>query len=482
MSYPTIAQIQLSSRITNAVDDTVTLPTSTAIAAGDLIIIFHFTDGGALSATVPSPWVEIKDAAMAGSPNGRVFVAYLIASGGETSVTVTKEVTERFSAIAIKILAANWHGTTPPEISTGATGTSTTPDPDSLTVSWGSADNLWVAIMGMDDLNGTNTVDVYPYAGNNQKSTGVATAGVGAICSTESAVATLDPGTFTINPSDEWWAGTLAVRPAVTTISGIVLQTQASDTTSVTGTLAIKGVATQTQASDTLSSSATLSLSGVLAQSQAGDSLAATGTLALSGVLSQTQAGDTLSSSATLALAGVVSQSQAGDTLSSTAALDIAAIVNQTQAEDTLSSASTLAIVGTLSQTQAGDTLSATGAGAVSVSGELLQTQDSNTIIATGALYIAANTAATQDDNTASITSTLQIQGVFAQTQANNTTTFTSALYIQGAINVTQEFDSITGVGSKATVEINAQPDLTFLKQVRKEQKNDYEYFMDRIE
>lgn len=212
MSFPTIAQTQTSSRASNATTDTVTLPTSTAIAAGDLIIVFHFTDGAGASATVPSPWVEIKDAAMAGS-TGRVFVAYLIASGGETSVVVTKAVSERFTAIAVKIAAANWHGTTPPEISTGATGTSTTPNPDSLTTSWGSADNLWIAIMGMDDSAGTNTVSAYPYASDNVKAPAVSSAGGGAICSTTSATASLDPGTFTIT-SDEWWAGTLAVRPA----------------------------------------------------------------------------------------------------------------------------------------------------------------------------------------------------------------------------------------------------------------------------
>lgn len=212
MAFPQVVGSQLSSRASNAVDDVVDLPAS--VAAGDLIIVFHFSDGPALSVTFPSPWVEIKDALTSGSVS-TVAVGYLIASGGETTVTVTKAVTERFSAIAIRISSASWHGTTPPEITTGVTGSNTTPDPDSLDpAGWGTEDTLWIAVMAFDDSAGSGTVDAYPYASNNLKAPGVSSAGNGAICTTESAVASIDPGTFTINPTDEWWAGTVAVRPA----------------------------------------------------------------------------------------------------------------------------------------------------------------------------------------------------------------------------------------------------------------------------
>lgn len=211
MAFPTITSSQLSSRATNAIDDSVTLPAS--IAAGDLIIIFHFADGAG-TRTVPGSWQLIKDAVTSGSVSS-VGVAYLIASGGETSVTVTKSITERFSAIAIRIAAANWHGTTPPEISTGTTGSSTGPDPDNLILSgWGSEDTLWIPIVAFDDSAGTGTVSAYPYASDNLKATAVSSAGCGAICSTTSTATSFNPNAFTLNPTDEWWAGTLAVRPA----------------------------------------------------------------------------------------------------------------------------------------------------------------------------------------------------------------------------------------------------------------------------
>ena len=133
-AFPQIVGSQLSSRASNSDPDTVNLPAN--IASGDLIIVFHFSDN-ALTRTFPNPWVEIKDAVVSGS-SANIGIAYLIASGGETSVTVTKSGQERFAAIAIRISAASWHGTTAPIVSMGTTGNNQNPDPDSVTASWGS--------------------------------------------------------------------------------------------------------------------------------------------------------------------------------------------------------------------------------------------------------------------------------------------------------------------------------------------------------
>ena len=210
-AFPQVVGSQLSSRASAEIDDSVTLPAS--VASGDLIIVFHYSDSG-LTRTFPSPWVEIKDAACSG-PSCNIGVGYLIASGGETSVTVTKSGAERFSAIAVRISAASWHGVTPPEISTGASGSSANPGPDAVTASWGSADNLFIAAMAWDDSDGGDTVSAYPtnYTGNQITSANVSSAGRGAIASRELAAASDDPGTFTI-PSDQWWAGTVVVRPS----------------------------------------------------------------------------------------------------------------------------------------------------------------------------------------------------------------------------------------------------------------------------
>jgi len=209
-TFPTVAGTQTSSRASGAADDSVTLPAS--VASGDLVIAFHYSDG-ALTRTFPSPWVEIKDA-LCNSSVCNVGVGYLIASGGETSVTVTKSAAERFTAISYRI--TGWHGTTPPEISAGANGSSTTPNPDSVTASWGSDDNLFIAVMAIDESAGGGSVSTWPasYTGSQVTSPNVSSAGRGAVATRDLAASNDDPGTFTWSGSDQWWAGTVVVRPA----------------------------------------------------------------------------------------------------------------------------------------------------------------------------------------------------------------------------------------------------------------------------
>ena len=212
MAFPAIVGSQISSRSTNAQDDVVPLPAS--IAAGDLIIHLHSSDTSQ-TRTWPSPWAEIKDTAVSGNVS-TIGVAYLIASGGETEVTVTKLSSERHSSIAIRISAASWHGTTPPEVSTGATGDDTTPDPDAVTASWGSEDNLFIAVAAFDNSAGAGAITAFPtnYAGNNLQSPDITSCGRNGIGTRELAAASDDPGTFTMSPTDQWWAGTIVVRPA----------------------------------------------------------------------------------------------------------------------------------------------------------------------------------------------------------------------------------------------------------------------------
>lgn len=211
-AFPQIVGSQLSSRASTSNPDTVDLPAS--IASGDLIIVFHFSDG-ALTRTFPSPWVEIKDTVVSGS-SANIGIAYLIASGGETSVTVTKSADERFSAIAIRISAASWHGTTAPEVSTGTTGSSQFPNPDSVTASWGAEDNLFIAAYAVDGADVPLPTTAWPtnYDSNHIDSPEVASAGGGGIASRELAASSDDPGTFTMTATEQWWAGTVVIRPA----------------------------------------------------------------------------------------------------------------------------------------------------------------------------------------------------------------------------------------------------------------------------
>lgn len=225
MAFPQVVGSATSSRASNDNPDTVTLPAN--IAAGDLIIAFHASDAS-VQRTWPSPWVEMLDNQVSGN-TATMGTAYLIASGGETSVAVTKTVDplERFSALAIRISAASWHGTTPPEDSNAPTqGDNANPNPTLVTASWGSADNLFIAVCAWDNSTGGNPVTVWPtnYSANNLQSPDISSAGRGAIGTRELAASNDDPGTFTIT-SDQWWADTIVVRPAAVAAGAWMLAT-----------------------------------------------------------------------------------------------------------------------------------------------------------------------------------------------------------------------------------------------------------------
>lgn len=213
MSFPTIFSTAVSNTTPNNTTSAVTLPAS--IAAGDLIIGFVASDAAAGAMTWPSPWVKILDHAGTGFV---LSVGYLIASGGETTVAVT-HTNERSNHIAARIKAAEWHGTTPPEVNAAVTGLSGTPNPGSLTPSWGALDTLWVAFFGCDDFSVPFPVTAWPTNyDNNQVSANTSTsAGDVAMASRGLNAASADPGSFTMTVSEDWSAFTLAVRPLQST-------------------------------------------------------------------------------------------------------------------------------------------------------------------------------------------------------------------------------------------------------------------------
>jgi hypothetical protein len=209
-AFPTVVGSSNSEQASNN-PPTITLPAN--IVAGDLVIVFLAQDETA-TATWPSPWVELVDENAGTAAN--LHVAYLIASGGETTVAPTMSADERSQHLAIRISAASWDGITPPEVSTPLTGASGTPDSGSLTPSWGSEDTLWITTFGMDGPDVRFPVTVWPtnYADNNlSNGTGdLSTAGI-ALATRNLATATEDPGAFTTTGSDDWVASTIAVRP-----------------------------------------------------------------------------------------------------------------------------------------------------------------------------------------------------------------------------------------------------------------------------
>jgi len=213
LAAPVVDSVTETAFDTATTDHYVNMPA--AVNAGDLLIVL-FTNDRSESVTTPGGW-----SLLASDTNGahvRLSVYYKIAAGteGGTQVNLITSAAEEAAAQVYRI--TSWHGTTPPEISTAATGTSAAPDPSSLNpAGWDVANTLWLAVAGQDrgDQAGTTA---YPDSYTDGTST-LSSEGTGS-CRTLSAHRVLaavseDPGAFTIPASEQWVAFTIAVRPVL---------------------------------------------------------------------------------------------------------------------------------------------------------------------------------------------------------------------------------------------------------------------------
>ncbi len=208
MAFPQVEATNSSTEAGNETNHTVDLPAG--IQAGETLLVFFACDG-VPSVGWPGGWNEIFEVQFSVTT---LAVAWRKATGGEgASITVTTTVAEQSAHASYRISGATDPAITPPEVSTGVSSTSANPDPDSLTASGGSKEYLWIVVEGND---GTRTVSAYPtnYDSNQLNPGGGIGAHVG-VASDEVETETEDPGTFTINGSDQWIACTVAVHPVV---------------------------------------------------------------------------------------------------------------------------------------------------------------------------------------------------------------------------------------------------------------------------
>jgi len=212
LAAPVVISVTETAFGTDTTDHYVNMPAT--VNADDLLIVLFTNDGGA-TVTTPAGWTSL--ASDANGTQVRLSVYYKIAAGTEGGTTVNFVTSAAEEAAAQVYRITNWHGTTPPEISTAATGTSTRPNPASLNpAGWDVADTLWLAVAGQDrgDQSGTTA---YPASYTDGTST-LSFDGTGS-CRTHSArrvlaAASENPSAFTIPVSEQWVAFTIAVRPA----------------------------------------------------------------------------------------------------------------------------------------------------------------------------------------------------------------------------------------------------------------------------
>jgi len=211
LAAPVVASVTETAFGTDTTDHNVDIPAM--VNAGDLLIVLFTNDGNA-NVTTPVGWTQL--ASNASGAAVRLSVYYKIAEGTEGGTTVNFVTSAAEQAAAQVYSITDWHGTTPPEISTAATGTSTRPNPASLDpAGWDVAETLWIAVAGQD-RGDQGEPTAYPASYTDGIST-LSSNGTGS-CRTHSAqrvlaVASENPGAFTIPVSEQWVASTIAVRP-----------------------------------------------------------------------------------------------------------------------------------------------------------------------------------------------------------------------------------------------------------------------------
>lgn len=208
---------------------TVNLPSN--IVAGSLLVCIARVNNATAGFTFPAGWQQLKDQSHAGTSADRVAIYYKHVQTGDAEIgAATMSVTPPASSKgAYRVHRIDGHaaGVTP-EISADATGTSTTPNPASLTPSWGALENLWLW-MGSWEGEQTNPPATAPTNYSTDVTWNGATSGTAGNVDTNCRVATggrilnaasEDPGSCTISVSDDWIAWVVAIKPAGVAASG----------------------------------------------------------------------------------------------------------------------------------------------------------------------------------------------------------------------------------------------------------------------
>lgn len=210
MAFPTIGAVGYSEEGSGSTSHVTSGITAAAPAGGELLVLFMVFDGEPTLSNMAAGWVqELREL------NGTAVTVEVWtkeAVGGEEDFTFNTSASEHSNVRFFEIPAGEWESL---EFAAAATGNSTEPAPPDLSPSWGSDDNLFLALYGKDLGNVTTGFPAnYP---DNQfhENTGGGSSVQMAMCSRELASGSeTDTGTFTASGSAPWVALRGAVQPA----------------------------------------------------------------------------------------------------------------------------------------------------------------------------------------------------------------------------------------------------------------------------
>lgn len=271
---------------------------ATGVAEGDVVVVF----GGLPSSTLATADIETADY-VEGTPFGSTSAPAIALTYGYKIMGATPD-TEvvcngggsgtagvAYGGYVLRgVDLTNVYDASP----VTATGASGSPDgPEITTVT----DGALVVVFGGVRSNDSTATEPTGYSNkfeiNANDDNDISVGGATLLKATAGAE---NPDAFGSFGNSRWGAVTLAFRPASagSDITGEAAITEAGDTVSAAGKVAIAAALAKTEANDTLTSAAALALAGAASITEAGDTLAAVGALAIVGEAAISEAGDTL--------------------------------------------------------------------------------------------------------------------------------------------------------------------------------------------
>jgi len=202
MAFPVIEGSTTGSQA-DTVGTNVTVSFSGTAVAGELLLVWIHTDKNRAHGW-PGSWVEEYEQDLSPSGSGVSALGTLTAVGGETSIVVNRGGDDD------EVVWASWRisGWNAFEFANSSGVSDPSPDPPSLTPTWGAKDTLWIAMCGNDN----DAVTAGPASYSSFTAVSESDANMG-FAYRELNAATEDPGAFTIS-GDEWNAMTFAVEPS----------------------------------------------------------------------------------------------------------------------------------------------------------------------------------------------------------------------------------------------------------------------------
>jgi hypothetical protein len=349
----------------------VTMPSD--VVAGDLLIATVSTDAAAtVAAGGGEGWTNITDTA-----NGSAVRLNILAkiAAGSDALNLTLGSADDSATHVMRIVD---HGVanvaTDIEVGTAATGTSTAPDPPSVTPA-ANANNLFIAVAASDDDDDIVTFAPTSYTAEAQtkSTTGTSSCLIQVAYRYVSTGSAVNPAAGALNLSEEWVTQTLCVPPASSSVTGTSAATEAADTSTASGAETFTGTSATTEADDTSTASGTETFTGTSAATEADDTSTATGTETFTGTSATTEEADTSTASGTHIenVTGAADVTEADDTSTASGTETFTGTAAVAEADDTSTAAGTETFTGTATVTEAADTSTASGTVTVIATGTI---------------------------------------------------------------------------------------------------------------